>query len=253
MPTYAGSQAQAGLGTTLSIGGSSLTAPGTVTPTGSTTGGTLAAAAYFYKVTAVGGGGETAGSPEATVTTTGSTSSVALAWAAITGATGYKVYRGTAAGAESVYFTTVANSFNDVGGAGTAGTVPTSGAGTLFGEVIDPDFQRGEWQFDDVTNLESTLDKEVIATIRDTGAVTFTGNRVGADAGQLAVEAAYDTGAKENFTVTLPKKPTQTTAGDSWTFAAYVQKSQFKVEPTKAIKFSVTLKTTGTWAYTAGT
>lgn len=110
-----------------SIGNSApLAAPGTVTPTPSTSGGTLAAGSYFYKVTAVNGGGETIGNPEATATTTGSTGSVALAWTAVTGATSYKIYRGTLAGAESVFFTSVTNSFTDVGGAGSAGTVPTT-------------------------------------------------------------------------------------------------------------------------------
>ena len=105
--------------------GAGIVAPGTVTPTGSSTGGTLAAATYYYKVTALNAAGETVGSPEANVTTTGATSSVALAWAAVTGATSYKVYRGTAAGLESVFYTTATNSFTDTGAAATAGTVPT--------------------------------------------------------------------------------------------------------------------------------
>lgn len=103
-----------------------LAAPGTVTPTGSATGGTLAAATYYYKVTALDAFGETTASPEASVTTTGTTSSVGLAWVAVTGATSYKVYRGTTAGGESTFYTTVTNSFTDTGAAGTAGTVPTA-------------------------------------------------------------------------------------------------------------------------------
>ena len=43
----------------------------------------------------------------------------------MTGATSYKVYRGTAAGLESVFYTTATNSFTDTGAAATAGTVPT--------------------------------------------------------------------------------------------------------------------------------
>ena len=53
------------------------------------------------------------------------TSSVSLAWGAVTGATSYKVYRGTAAGLESVFYTTTTNSFTDTGAASTVGTVPT--------------------------------------------------------------------------------------------------------------------------------
>ena len=95
-------------------------------PVGSTTGGALPAGTYFYKVTALGLHGETIGSNEVSVTTTGGTSSVALSWTAITGAASYRVYRGTAAGAESIYFAATGATFTDVNGASTAGTVPTT-------------------------------------------------------------------------------------------------------------------------------
>ena len=105
--------------------GLGIAVPGTVTATGSSTGGTLAAATYYYKVTALNAAGETVGSLEANVTTTGTTSSVSLAWGAVTGATSYKVYRGTAAGLESVFYTTTTNSHTDTGATSAAGTVPT--------------------------------------------------------------------------------------------------------------------------------
>jgi len=72
-----------------------IAAPGTVTPSTSTTGGTLAAATYFYKLTALNSAGETTVSPEATQVTTGATSTVTLNWSAVTGATGYRLYRST--------------------------------------------------------------------------------------------------------------------------------------------------------------
>jgi hypothetical protein len=112
-----------------------LAVPGTVTPTGSTTGGTLAAATYFYKVTALNAVGETTGSAEASVTTTGTTSSVALAWTAVASAASYKVYRGTAAAGENVFYTTATNSYTDTGAVSTAGTVPTSNTTGTAGSV----------------------------------------------------------------------------------------------------------------------
>lgn len=106
---------------------------GTVTATPAL-GGTLTdATPYYYKVTALNATGETTGSPEATATTASPNLSIALSWTAITGATSYRVYRGTAPSGESVYFSTGTNSFTDVGAAGTAGTVPTTNTtgGTL--------------------------------------------------------------------------------------------------------------------------
>lgn len=93
---------------------------------GSASGGSLAAGTYYYVVTGLNGTGETTGSNEVSVTTTGSTSSVALSWSAMPGATGYRVYRGTSAGSESVYFAAATISFLDTGGSGTSGTVPVS-------------------------------------------------------------------------------------------------------------------------------
>lgn len=95
--------------------------------TGSTTGGTLAAGSYFYKITSTIGTGESLPSTEASATTTGTTSSVALTWTAATGATGYKVYRGTAAGAENVLVATITGaSFTDTNGATTSVAPPTA-------------------------------------------------------------------------------------------------------------------------------
>jgi hypothetical protein len=86
----------------LTIGQGSLTVMGLTnpaTPALATTGttGTLAAATYYYRLSATSGAGETqaiAASP-VSVTTTGTTSRNTLSWAVITGATGYKVYRST--------------------------------------------------------------------------------------------------------------------------------------------------------------
>src|SRR5262249_4590531 len=85
-------------------------------------GGSLAAGSYFYLVTARVGGGETPASAEvkATVPAAGS-GKVTLTWNAVSGATGYKVYRGTASGGENVVFTVSGGgttTFADDGGAG---------------------------------------------------------------------------------------------------------------------------------------
>jgi hypothetical protein len=92
-----------------------LAPPARPVATPSTTGGTLAAGTYFYRVTALNASGETVGSLEAFAITTGSTGSVALSWPAVTGATSYRVY-GRAQGAQALYFNTAIPSFTDTGG-----------------------------------------------------------------------------------------------------------------------------------------
>jgi hypothetical protein len=84
------------------------------------------------------GVGESLPSPETNVTTTGTTSSVALSWSAVTGATGYVVYRGTTAGGEGTYYLTATNSFTDTGAAGTSGgpfNFPTQTAAAAPGTI----------------------------------------------------------------------------------------------------------------------
>lgn len=95
--------------------------------TTSGTGGTLAAGTYYYVVTALFAAGESTRSNELSVVTTGTTSSNTVTWTAVSGATGYRVYRGTSAGGENTYFAVGAvTSFVDTGGAGTAGTPPAT-------------------------------------------------------------------------------------------------------------------------------
>lgn len=108
-----------------------LAAPVLAAPTTATTGGTLAASTYYYKITATNALGETVGSNEVSQVTTGTTSTVGLSWAAVTGATGYKVYRATTAGGQSTSPALVATlgavtSYTDTGTAASAGAVPAT-------------------------------------------------------------------------------------------------------------------------------
>lgn len=81
---------------------------GAVTATPSAAGGTLAAGTYYYRLAPViARQGELIASVEVSATTTGTTGSVALSFATPTGVDGalpmlFKVYRSTAAGAESL-------------------------------------------------------------------------------------------------------------------------------------------------------
>ena len=81
---------------------------GTVTPGTSGAGGTLAAGTYFYRVSAIiNRFGEVQASGEVSQVTTGATSTASLAFAAPVGPDGnsailYKVWRGTAAGNETL-------------------------------------------------------------------------------------------------------------------------------------------------------
>jgi hypothetical protein len=73
-----------------------LTTPTTTAPGTATTGGTLPAATYSYRVAALSAQGETLASTAVTQATTGTTSTVTVNWSAVSGAIGYAIYGRTA-------------------------------------------------------------------------------------------------------------------------------------------------------------
>lgn len=113
-------------GTTASVPGSNTTGDGSFT-----------AGTYYWKVTATNAFGETATSNEVTATMS-TNGSITLTWPTISGAAGYNVYRGTAAGAENklVASAITATTFKDTGAAGTTATPPGSDTGTGAGIIV---------------------------------------------------------------------------------------------------------------------
>jgi hypothetical protein len=106
--------------------------PTTVVATPSTTGGTLAASTYFYKVVGIDSTGAASGvSAEVSATTTGTTSSVGLTWDVMPGAVSYRVYAGTRTNAEFHYIASATNSATDIGSGFTVAN-PAGLAGTAL-------------------------------------------------------------------------------------------------------------------------
>jgi hypothetical protein len=104
--------------------------PLALTATAQVGGGTFTAATYFWVVTAISSKGESLASNElsATIALNGT---CLLTWTLPTDATSVRVYRGTSAGAESIYFALgKVSTYTDTGAAGTAGTPPTTTAAT---------------------------------------------------------------------------------------------------------------------------
>src|SRR6185437_4550393 len=118
--------------------------------------------------------------------------------------------------------------------------------------ISDFPLNRPDWDFVDTTNFESGSDAEMLSTIRKAPTIEMKGNRVAGDAGQVAVETAYQAGTISSFTVTLPKTSTQTTSGDKYVFNAYVKNCNFSIQTTKQIEFSISLQVSGPCTFTAG-
>lgn len=97
-------------------------------------GGSLTAGTYYYRVSATfnanGTPIETIASNEASGTTAGGNLTLPLTWTAVTGASGYKIYRGTSAGSENKLLATLTSgtttTYSDTGAAGTGASLPST-------------------------------------------------------------------------------------------------------------------------------
>lgn len=115
-----------------------LLAPATTLGATAGTGGTFAAATYFWVVTAVNAVGESIASNEVSAAV-GANGTQIINWGVVAGATGYKVYRGTVAGGENALITTIGSgatvTYTDTGTAGSVAS-PTSKAGVVVTNAV---------------------------------------------------------------------------------------------------------------------
>src|SRR5215211_5660796 len=109
-----------------------LSPPGSPRVASSSAGGSLASGTHYFKVVALlrSGGSLAYSAPSAEVSIgVSGGAAVTLSWSAVSGATGYRIYRGTSAGGERVYRDTSSTSttFTYTGSGETSGTPRTSG------------------------------------------------------------------------------------------------------------------------------
>ena len=176
----------------MGIGIEQLAAPtlSSVTPTA---GGALTAGTYRYVVTAINANGETNVSNEVTATTAAGNLTLALTWTAVTGATGYKVYRTAAGGGvgtelflASVTAPTV--TYNDAAVGTPVGTLPTSNTAASPGTYAPP-VKFVPFMSESLTSTQETIFRRPIRQTADiVGAVPGNFNVEG----EVRIEAMED-------------------------------------------------------------
>lgn len=121
--------------------GGNVVAPVMGAPTTSTTGGSLpASTTFYYKVTALNAMGESMPSTEVSIMTgAGATNSNTVPWTKSAGASGYKIYRGTAPNAE-LYLATVGDVATYVDDTATipAGAMPSTNTAPKIYTIVFP-------------------------------------------------------------------------------------------------------------------
>lgn len=107
----------------------------------------------------------------------------------------------------------------------------------------------------DVTNMESIGGyREYLATLRDAGDVSFSGNYIPNDATQQDLQTLFDGATLSEWEIVLPPAPAQgfETSLGTWSFSAYVQSNDYDMPHDKEGKISGKLKITGKPVFTAG-
>jgi hypothetical protein len=216
------SQAAPVLSTTLTY--TQIIAPTVTLGTTATSGGTFASGTYYWKITSTTAVGETTGSNEVTATLATNGTQI-LNWAVIGTASGYKIYRGTAAGSENVLVTTITSgattTYLDTGVAGTAATVPstnTSGggsfsAGTYFW-VVTAVSASGETIASNELTATLTVNSSVVFTWTTITAATsyhfYRGTATGAENHLIATIASGTTTYTDTGTTGTSQSPVTT-------------------------------------------
>jgi hypothetical protein len=159
------------------------------------TGGTITAGTYRYVVTAINANGETIASNEQTIVTTGATSTVTVTWGAVTGATGYRLYKtaaGGATGTELFYLAVgLVTSDIDTTPGSPAGAFPTISTATNAGTYSAPakffPIMSESLQYQQATNFRRPIRK--------------TADIVGAVAGDVHTEGDIEMEALEDVVI----------------------------------------------------
>ena len=105
---------------------------------------------------------------------------------------------------------------------------------------------------EDITNFASSA-KEFIPTLLDAGTWDLAGSRISGDAGQVAMEAAFQGLTLQMFQIVLPKAGGETSTGDKFAFAALIQDLNYSITVEKAVTFTAKLKVSGNITVTVGT
>lgn len=122
---------------------------------------------------------------------------------------------------------------------------------TTVGEMTSVNLTGRQAVTEETTNFQSS-GKEFLPTVIDYGTWEFTGNRVGGDAGQVALESAFTGLALKQFKITLPKSGAQASTGDIFAFSALIEEIDYNVDATKVVKMTGKLKISGAITVTAG-
>ena len=182
------------------------------TPSVSSSEGSLAAGTYYYTVTSTTATGESLSSNEVFAITTGNNSKVALSWSQAVGATGYKVYRGTAPGGENTLIATITSpttvSFTDDGTEAISSALPPTNiftASVAWGDNSGNTSSDGSGTVSVVANPNGGFDVYGSHAYATASSYAIAVSVTGSDGTQVNGGLAYNSGltSQQQFTNTV--------------------------------------------------
>jgi predicted secreted protein len=122
----------------------------------------------------------------------------------------------------------------------------------LLAEIKQADFSGQKLDLADVTNFQSGQFREYLATLLDSGELTFKGNFIPSDASQAALLGFFNAATRVTYKVALPINPATGLSYGHFQFLAFVSTFEWALPIDKEATISGKLKITGPIAFVAG-
>lgn len=122
----------------------------------------------------------------------------------------------------------------------------------LLAEIKQADFSGQKLDLADVTNFQSGQFKEWLATLLDSGELSFKGNFIPGDVSQASLLGFFNNATLVTYKVVLPTNPATNQPFGHFTFLAYVSTFEWGLPIDKEATITGKLKITGAIAYVAG-
>jgi predicted secreted protein len=119
-------------------------------------------------------------------------------------------------------------------------------------ELQQMDFSGQKLDLADVTNYQGGIFKEWLATLLDSGDLTFKGNFIPSDASQAAVLAAFNTATRVSWQLILPINAATGVTWGHFTFLGFVASFEIQLPIDKQAMISGKVKITGAITFVAG-
>ncbi len=122
----------------------------------------------------------------------------------------------------------------------------------LLAEIKQADFSGQKLDLADVTNFQSGQYREFLATLLDSGDLTYKGNFIPSDSSQASLLGFFNAAQLVAWKVVLPTNPSTSLPYGHFTFNAFVSSLEFGLPNDKEATISGKLKITGPITFVAG-